>query len=82
MLIRKLIQFPEIVVDIAENHKVHRLPQYALEVADAFHRFYESCRVLSEDAELTAARLSLVRATQGILAETLSLMGIGAPERM
>jgi len=81
-LIRKLIQFSEIVVDISESHEVHRLPQYAIEVADAFHRFYENCRVLSDDKDLTAARLGLVKATQIILAETLSLMGISSPERM
>jgi len=81
-LIRKLIQFPEIVVDIAENHEVHRLPQYATELADAFHKFYENCRVLSDDGDLTAARLGLVKATKIILGETLSLMGISAPERM
>ncbi len=81
-LIRKLIQLPEVVVDISQNHEVHRLPQYAIEVADAFHQFYENCRVLSDDEELTAARLDLVKATQIILAETLSLMGISAPKRM
>ncbi len=81
-LIRKLIQLPEVVVDISQNHEVHRLPQYSVEIADAFHRFYENCRVLSDDEELTAARLALVKATQIILAETLGLMGISAPEKM
>lgn len=81
-MIRKLIQFPEVVVDISQNHEVHRLPQYAIEMADAFHRFYENCRVLSEDEELTRARLGLVEATRIILAETLGLLGISAPERM
>ena len=81
-LIRKLVQFPEVVFDISESHEVHRLPQYATEVADAFHRFYENCRVLSADEELTRARLGLVKATQIVLAETLGLMGITAPERM
>jgi len=81
-LIRKLLQFPEIVIDISKNYEVHRLPQYSTEIADAFHRFYENCQVLSEDEELTGARLGLVRATQVVLAEVLGLMGITAPERM
>lgn len=81
-LIRKLIQFPEVVVDISQNHEAHRLPQYAIEIADAFHRFYENCRVLSDDADLTAARLGLVEAARIVLAETLGLLGISAPERM
>ena len=81
-LIRKLIQLPEVVVDIAKNHEVHRLAQYATEIADVFHRFYENCQVLSEDQDLTVARLGLVQAAQLVLAETLGLMGISAPEKM
>ncbi len=81
-LIRKLLQFSEIVMDISENHEIHRLPQYSVEVADAFHRFYENCQVFSDDKDLTAARLGLVKATQTVLTETLGLMGISAPEKM
>ncbi len=82
VLIRKLIQFPEVVADISQSHEVCRLPQYSIEVADAFHKFYENCKVLSDDKDLTAARLSLVQATRIILAEVLGLMGISAPEEM
>jgi arginyl-tRNA synthetase len=54
-----------------------------MKLSDKFHSFYDACRVIDfEHKELTGARLQLVRATQIVLAETLSLMGISAPEKM
>jgi arginyl-tRNA synthetase len=60
----------------------HHLPHYALELATAFHDFYERCRVVTDDAPLTKARLKLVAAGRIALGRTLSLMGVSAPERM
>ncbi len=81
-LIKKLIQFPEVVEDTARDYHAQRLPQYALELARAFHAFYEQHRVITDDTEVSAARLALVGASQIILKNTLALMGIGAPEKM
>lgn len=82
-LIRQLIEFPEIVEDIAQDYQVQRLPHYSLELANSFHKFYESCRVLDEkNKELTQIRISLVKATQIVLKNALELMGISAPEKM
>lgn len=81
-LIKKLIQFPEVVEDIAKDYHVHRLPRYAYELARAFHNFYERERIIGEDKGLMAARLALVRASQIVLRNTLGLMGISAPEKM
>lgn len=81
-LIKQLIRFPEIIEDIAKDYQVQRLPIYALELVAAFHRFYENCRVISDDKELSRARLGLVLASQKILKNTLDLMGISAPEKM
>jgi arginyl-tRNA synthetase len=56
-----------------------------MELATAFHWFYENCRVVSsnpEDAEMTLARLKLVEASQIVLRRTLEMMGMSAPERM
>jgi len=58
------------------------MPHYALELVTAFHKFYENCRVISEDKNLTEARLGLVEATRIVLKNTLDLMGISAPEEM
>lgn len=81
-LIRKLIEYPEILSDIAANYEVHRLPRYSLELAREFHNFYEKERVISEDKNLTKARLALVMATKIVLANILNLMGIKALDKM
>ncbi len=81
-LIRKLVEYPEILSEIAESYEVHRLPRYALELAREFHNFYEKERVITEDKKLTSARLALVMATKIVLANSLNLMGIKAPDKM
>lgn len=81
-LIRKLVEFPELLEDISKNYEVHRLPRYALELAREFHNFYEKHRVITEDEESTSARLALVMATKIVLVDALNLMGIEAPDKM
>jgi arginyl-tRNA synthetase len=81
-LIRKLLQLPELVESMARSLEPHHLPHYALELATAFHWFYDRCRVITEDEPLTHARLKLVEATRIVLARCLALMGMEAPERM
>ena len=84
-LIRTMLRLPELIVQVAENLEPHHLPHYAMELANAFHHFYENCRVISanpEDNELTLARLKLVAAAQIVFRRTLTLMGMSAPERM
>jgi arginyl-tRNA synthetase len=84
-LIRKMVLFPELVENMARNLEPHHLPHYALSLAEAFHWFYECCRVLSsnpEDRELTLARLKLVEAVRIVLSRALRIMGMEAPERM
>ena len=81
-LIRKMLGLPELVDQIAASLEPHHLPHYAQELATAFHHFYKHCRVVSNDAALTAARLKLVRAAQISLARALGLMGMSAPDRM
>ena len=82
-LIKELNKFPELVKEIAETYEVHKLPHYAIGLADKFHSFYDKCRVVDEEnPELTGARLELVKAVRIVLAETLRLMGISAPEKM
>ncbi len=81
-LIRKLIQLPELVDMAARNLEPHHLTYYAQDLATAFHSFYKQCRVISDDEELTKARLKLVEAAKIVLAKTLHLMGMTAPESM
>jgi arginyl-tRNA synthetase len=81
-LIRKMLRLPELVESMAESLEPHQLPYYAMEMATAFHDFYEKCRVLTDDEALTRARLKLVSAAKIVLARALDLMGMSAPERM
>lgn len=81
-LIRKMLQLPEVMELVAITLEPQHLPYYAMDVATVFHNFYEKCRVISDDEALTGARLILVAAAQIVLARTLSLMGMSAPESM
>ena len=81
-LIRKMTLLPEIVETVAKTLEPHHLPYYAQDLATDFHSFYKYCRVISKNSALTQARLKLVKAAQIVLANTLHLMGITAPERM
>ena len=84
-LIRKLLVLPELVESMARNLEPHHLPHYTLELATAFHSFYENCRVLSSepgDHAMMLARLKLTEAAQVTVARCLDLMGMSAPERM
>ncbi len=81
-LIRRMTRLPEIAELIADTLEPHHLPYYAQDLATVFHSFYKQCRVVSKNRELTQARLKLVKAAQIVLARTLHLMGMTAPESM
>jgi arginyl-tRNA synthetase len=82
-LIRKMLLLPEIVEVVVYTLEPHHLAYYAQDLATVFHSFYTRCRVVSRDDEvLTKARLKLVAATKLVLAKTLHLMGMIAPEKM
>jgi arginyl-tRNA synthetase len=81
-LIRSMARMPEIIETVALSRQPHHLPFYAQDLATVFHSFYKQCRVISEEADLTAARLKLVQAAQIVLARTLHLMGMTAPDSM
>lgn len=83
LLARHLAKFPEVLQLSVEASVVHQLPQYAIRLADLFHSFYNACTVLdAEDMNTTRSRLLLVGATKIVLAETLRLIGVSAPEKM
>jgi arginyl-tRNA synthetase len=81
-LIRQMVRLPEIAELISETLEPHHLPYYAQDLATVFHSFYKQCRVVTKNQELTQARLKLVKAAQIVLARTLHLMGMTAPESM
>ena len=81
-LLRALAEVPDVIATAASVRAPHRLAHAAQDLAARFHRFYTECRVVSEDAELTQARLWLSSATERVLANLLGLLGVSAPERM
>ena len=80
-LIKRLAEFPAIAAEAAERRGPHAIPNYAIRVADDFHRFYHRHRVL-ESGEPEAFRLGLCAATQAVISRALDLIGVEAPERM
>jgi arginyl-tRNA synthetase len=79
-LIKRLAEFPGVVAEATERRGPHALPNYAIRVADDFHRFYHEHKVLGSETE--AFRLALVRAVRTVVARSLDLIGVEAPERM
>ncbi len=84
-LIRAMLRFPELIAHMSRTLEPHHLPHYTMELATAFHWFYENCRVISsnpEDRQVSLARLKLVESAQIVFRRSLELMGMNAPERM
>ncbi|MCU0652723.1 MAG: arginine--tRNA ligase [Candidatus Pacebacteria bacterium] len=81
-LAKELLRLPEAVNDTAADYQTQRICLYATNLATAFHKFYRDCQVITENKELTRARLSLIFAAKIALENTLALLGISAPEKM
>jgi arginyl-tRNA synthetase len=79
-LIKRVAELPAVVEDALAKRGPQLIPQYAIRVADDFHRFYHEHRVLESDQQ--AFRLALCRATQTAIARCLALVGVEAPDRM
>ena len=79
-LVKRLAELPAVAADAGDKRGPQGIPQYAIRVADDFHRFYHEHRVL--ESEQQAFRLALCRATQTVIARCLDLVGVEAPERM
>jgi len=79
-LVKRLLELPGVVAEATERRGPHAIPNYAIRVADDFHRFYTEHRVLESDAQ--AFRLALCRATQTVVARCLHLIGVEAADRM
>jgi arginyl-tRNA synthetase len=79
-LVKRLADFPLVAAEATHRRGPHAIPNYAIQLANDFHRFYHEHRVLGSDEE--AFRLGLCRATQIVIARCLDLVGVEAPERM
>jgi arginyl-tRNA synthetase len=85
-LLKSLGEYPAVVTTAAELREPHRIARYLEDLAGAYHRFYDNCRILPRgDEEITdvhRARLWLNDATRTVIANGLGLLGVSAPERM
>ena len=81
-LIRALARYPEVVAAAANALAPHRITFFLMQLAALFHAYYNKHRVLTEDSDLTLARLCLVLAVQKTIRNGLTLLGVTAPEQM
>lgn len=81
-LMRKMADFSDLVAGAARDRAPFRLTHYAQELASLFHSFYGNCHVLGVEEDVEKARLALVDAARIVLALSLDLLGVSAPERM
>ncbi len=80
-LLKYLFRWPELLEDVARTYEVHRIPAFAMKLADHLHAFYDACRVIDE-GRVHKHRLELVRAAHAVFGSILKTMGISRPERM
>jgi arginyl-tRNA synthetase len=81
-LVRQLATWPEVVRGAAQAREPNRIPAFLVETAAEFHRFYQACRVVSDDLAQSRHRLRLCAAAAQVLRNGLALMGVSAPERL
>jgi len=81
-LIRRMVQFSDVLEDSVRELEPHRLVFYLLELAGEFHRYYNRFRVISDDLGLTHARLFLVQNVQTTIRRGLEILGVEAPMKM
>jgi arginyl-tRNA synthetase len=81
-LVRRLLEFPAEAAGAAERRAPHRLVAYATATAADFHAFYRDCQVVGAPGGLEGARLAICVAAKRVIARTLDLLGVSAPERM
>ena len=81
-LIRKMSQFNDVLEDSVRELEPHRLVFYLLDLAGEFHRYYNRRRVISEDLDLSRARLLLIQNVQKTVRRGLEILGVDAPLKM
>ena len=81
-IIKRLLQYPSLVAGAARAREPHRVAYYLSELAGLYHPYYKSRRVITEDRDLTLARLGLAAAVGQVVRNGLDLLGVAAPESM
>ena len=81
-LLMKLEEFKHLIITSARDRQVYTICRYVQDLAAEFHSFYNSCRVITSDLELTKSRLAMVLAFKTVLANALNILSVTAPEKM
>jgi len=81
-LLKHMIILPAVIKSCLESFEPQSIANYLQELANRFHKFYGKCRVISNDKQLSSARLGLISATKIVFANGLSILGISFPEKM
>jgi arginyl-tRNA synthetase len=81
-LLKLLGEYPHVIAKCAAALQSHFIPYYLHELVSHFHSYYNQNRIISEDAELTEARLAMADAIRMVVANAMKLLGVGAPEKM
>ncbi len=81
-LLKKLLEFPEVVESCALSFEPHRLTTYLREVAETFHRFYHEHRVINDDKALMQSRLTVCLMTKIVIANGCKILSVSCPEKM
>ena len=81
-LIRQLAAFPAEIAAAAEKYDPARITRFSIDMATAFHRFYNACRILGADPAVQQGRIALCLAVRGVIANILTMFKVTAPESM
>jgi arginyl-tRNA synthetase len=82
VLIKKLLVYPMIIEGAAKTYEPHRITFFLQELAGLFHSYYHNYKVLTEDTEITKARLALCKGIKIVLKDALNIIGVTAPVKM
>ena len=82
IMLKHMVRFPEIIDIAYENLEPQYIANYLQQLASFFHKFYSHCKVINNDADLTNARIQLIKAVKIILSNGFNILGISSPERM
>ena len=82
IMLKHMVRFPEIIDIAYENLEPQYIANYLQQLASFFHKFYSHCKVITDDADLTNARIQLIKAVKIILSNGFNILGISSPERM
>ena len=81
-LLKQISDFPTVINNACTKLEPQSISIYLNEIASDFHKFYNECKVISNDSEKTKSRLALISATKVVLKNGLSILGISAPKKM